>query len=657
MSWWREARFGMFIHWGLYAVPAGEWNGKTEYGEWIRTSAQIPLEVYDQFRTKFNPVNFDADQWAKTARDAGMKYIVITSKHHDGFCMFDTRQTEFNIMTTPFRRDPMKELAEACRKYGLKFCFYHSIMDWHHPDYLPRRDWEKDRSTEGADFDRYVAYMKAQLKELLTNYGDIGVLWFDGEWEQTWNEKYGREIYNYVRSLQPAIIVNNRVGAGRLDMEGLTKAGAFGGDFGTPEQQIPPTGLPGVDWETCMTMNDHWGYNKADTSFKTTREVIHMLADIASKGGNYLLNVGPASSGVFPQRSMDILDGIGKWINVNGESVYGTDASPFKALPWGRCTQKSSPTGTVLYLHVFNWPSDGRVILPGILNVPIEAYMLADPGKKGLKTDRKDDALLVSVPSTAPDQDNSVVVLRLLGKADMTEPPEFKTESDTFVDTVNVVLSSERENVEIRYSFGSEEVKARAKWYAGPVTLGETTTMNARCFRGGKPVSGTSTMVFTKTEPLKAVIPHPEGNTAPEGIKGAGISYDYYEGKWDSLPDFRVLKPVKSGVVPGFDFTPRNQEELFAFDYHGFVLIPVSSAYIFTTGSDDGSCLWIDDRLVVMNDGLHGMTEKSGHISLARGFHKIRVAFFERTGSDVLNVFVKSQWLPRKQLPNDWLFH
>ena len=385
MSWWRNARFGMFIHWGLYAVPAGEWNGKTGYGEWIRNSAEIPLEVYDQFRSRFNPVQFDADGWVKMARDAGMKYIVITSKHHDGFCMFDTKQTDFNIMTTPFKRDPMKELAAACKKYGLKFCFYHSIMDWHHPDYLPRREWEKDRGAEGADFDRYVAYMKAQLKELLTNYGDIGVLWFDGEWENTWNDKYGKEIYQYVRSLQPDILINNRVGAGRLDMEGLTKEGAFGGDFGTPEQQIPATGLPGVDWETCMTMNEHWGYNRADKNFKTAGEMIRMLTDIASKGGNYLLNVGPDANGLFPPESVDRLAAIGQWMQVNGAAIYGTKASPFRDLSWGRCTQKMTAAGSVLYLHIFDWPNNGQLELPGVLNPPEEAFLLADPGKTKLK--------------------------------------------------------------------------------------------------------------------------------------------------------------------------------------------------------------------------------------------------------------------------------
>ena len=177
MKWWEDARFGLFIHWGLYSVPAGEWKGDTSHAEWIRTTAQIPIHEYEQFVQQFDPEKFNAEEWVKLAKAAGMKYIVITSKHHDGFCMFDTKQTDFDIMSTPFHRDVMKELAAACKKEGIQLCFYHSIMDWHHPDYLPRRDWEKDRPATGANFDNYVSYMKNELKELLTNYGKIGVLW------------------------------------------------------------------------------------------------------------------------------------------------------------------------------------------------------------------------------------------------------------------------------------------------------------------------------------------------------------------------------------------------------------------------------------------------------------------------------------------------
>jgi alpha-L-fucosidase len=410
MAWWREARFGMFIHWGLYAVPAGEWQGQTNHAEWIRETARIPLEEYEQFVAQFNPVKFNADEWVRIAKDAGMKYIVITSKHHDGFCLFDSRHTEFDVRSTPFRRDILKELAEACRRQGLRICWYHSIMDWHHPDYLPRRAWEQ-RSAEGADFGRYCAYLKGQLRELLTNYGPIGVLWFDGEWEDTWTHEHGEPLYDYVRALQPDIIVNNRVDKGRGGMAGMT-SGRHAGDYGTPEQEIPATGLPGVDWETCMTMNDHWGYNKRDKNFKSAAELLRMLADIASKGGNYLLNVGPTAEGEFPPESVARLAEMGRWMKINGEAIYGTQASPFPSLPWGRCTQRALPDGRKrLYLHVFEWPADGRLEVLGLLADPVRAFLLADPDHAPLAVVREGDVVVVTLPSSAPDPVNSVVAL------------------------------------------------------------------------------------------------------------------------------------------------------------------------------------------------------------------------------------------------------
>ncbi len=464
MQWWREARFGLFIHWGLYAIPAGEWNGKTEYGEWIRTSAQIPLEEYDKFVQQFNPTKFNAEEWVRLAKEAGMKYIVITSKHHDGFCLFDSKHTDFDVMSTPFKRDILKELSEACRDAGLKMCWYHSIMDWHHPDYLPRREWEKNRSAAGADFDRYVRHMKAQLKELLTNYGKIGVLWFDGEWENTWNTQYGRDLYQYVRSLQPDIIINNRVGAGRSGMEGFTKAGEFAGDFGTPEQQIPATGLPGVDWETCMTMNDHWGYNKHDQNWKSTKELIQMLADIASKGGNFLLNVGPTAEGLFPPASVERLREIGQWMKVNGEAIYATQASPFKKLDWGRCTQKAAGNDTRLYLHVFDWPSDGKLKVPGIFNEAKQAYLLADRQKNPLPVHREEDAIIINVPIYSPDPHNSAVVLDIAGKPDINNPPKIEAEFNIFVEAIDVALSSGRSNVKYDILWTAAFLRSTRHW-------------------------------------------------------------------------------------------------------------------------------------------------------------------------------------------------
>jgi len=407
MEWWRDARFGMFIHWGLYAIPAGEWNGTTNHAEWIRTTAQIPLEEYDQFLEEFNPIEFDAEAWAKMAKDAGMKYIVITSKHHDGFGLFDSEVSDFDVMNTPFKRDILKELSDACKKEGIKLCFYHSIMDWHHPDYLPRREWEKTRSVEGAEFPRYVDYMKAQLKELVTNYGELGVLWFDGEWEETWTHADGVELYDYVRSLQPNIIINNRVDKGRQGMQGLTKEGDFVGDFGTPEQEIPATGLPGVDWESCMTMNDHWGYNSHDDNWKSAKDLIQKLADIASKGGNFLLNIGPKADGTFPQESIDRLAVIGEWMDVYGESIYGTSANPLKEVEWGRITEKKTKDGTSLYLHVFDWPENDYLLIEGIKGEVENIRFLAD--NSSLKFDQDGQTLAINLIYMEPNEYNEVI--------------------------------------------------------------------------------------------------------------------------------------------------------------------------------------------------------------------------------------------------------
>ncbi|MCX5640240.1 MAG: alpha-L-fucosidase [Planctomycetota bacterium] len=299
MSWWRSARFGMFIHFGLYSTPAGMWDGKEVggAGEWLLQTGKIDPIIYEKtLLPQFNPVKFDAKQWADIARDAGMQYVVITTKHHDGFALWNSEVSEYDVMATPFKRDIMKELSEAVRADGMQMCWYHSIMDWHHPDYLPRRPWDK-RPEDPQSYPRYVNYMQAQLKEILTNYGKIGIVWFDGEWEDTWNHTWGKNTDNFVRGIQPQIIVNNRVDSGRAGMDGFSKDEASRGDYGTPEQTIPPNGMPGKDWETCMTMNDTWGFKTSDHNWKDPQELIRMLCDIASKGGNFLLNVGPRGDG------------------------------------------------------------------------------------------------------------------------------------------------------------------------------------------------------------------------------------------------------------------------------------------------------------------------------------------------------------------------
>jgi alpha-L-fucosidase len=314
MKWWHDARFGMFIHWGIYSVPAGKYNGEEikGIGEWIMNTAKIPVSEYEKFGKQFNPVKFDAAEWVKTAKDAGMKYIVITSKHHDGFSMWGSKVSKYNVVDfAPYGKDPLKMLADECAKQGITLCFYHSIMDWHNPD-ANSVNWAKYREK----------YLKPQLKELLTGYGKLGVLWFDGEWVKEWTEDQGKDLYNWVRNLQPQIIVNNRVGKGRQGMQGMNRDTSFVGDFGTPEQEILSTSST-MAWESCMTMNDTWGFKTNDTNWKSSETLVKNLVDIVSKGGNFLLNVGPTSEGLIPSPSVERLKEMGEWIKVNGEAIYG----------------------------------------------------------------------------------------------------------------------------------------------------------------------------------------------------------------------------------------------------------------------------------------------------------------------------------------------
>jgi alpha-L-fucosidase len=325
MSWWRDATFGMFIHWGAYAVPAGIYNGKEVkgIGEWIMHNGKIPIPEYEAYVKQFNPTSFDAKEWVRIAKDAGMKYIVITSKHHDGFCLWDSKVTQYDIMdAAPFKRDILKELADACKEAGVRLCFYHSIMDWHQPDAESKKGYAH-QNTANPDWARYrETYLKPQLAELIAKY-DPGVLWFDGEWVPEWTEDQGKDLYNYLRSLKPDLIINNRVGKGRSGMQGMNKYKDAAGDFGTPEQEILE-GTSDADWESCMTMNDTWGFKRDDHNWKSAKVLIDNLVDIAAKGGNYLLNVGPTAGGLIPAPSVERLKAMGDWLRINGEAIYAS---------------------------------------------------------------------------------------------------------------------------------------------------------------------------------------------------------------------------------------------------------------------------------------------------------------------------------------------
>lgn len=402
MKWFREARFGMFIHWGVYSVPAGTYDGKRigGIGEWIMHQGRIPTATYQAYAKEFNPVNYNADTWVRLAKEAGMKYIVITSKHHDGFAMFNSETSPWCITrATPFKRDPLKELAEACKKHGLRLGFYYSqAQDWNHPGGAAAGGhWDPKQDGDMTEYIKNIAV--PQVKEILSKYGKISVLWWDTPVDMT---KERADLLLPLLKLQPGIIYNNRLGGG------------YKGDTETPEQFIPATGYPGGrDWETCMTMNDTWGYKSYDQNWKSSTMLIRNLVDIASKGGNYLLNVGPTNLGEIPGPSIERLKAVGAWMKKNSKAIYATQPSPFKKLSWGRCTRVTSKDGSTLYLHVFDWPANGELVVPGLRNQVESASMLVGGAKVASKA--VDGNVVLTVPKTAPDAISSTLVLKVKG--------------------------------------------------------------------------------------------------------------------------------------------------------------------------------------------------------------------------------------------------
>lgn len=419
-EWFLHDRFGMFIHWGLYAIPAR--------GEWVRSVEKISNEEYRKYFEEFNPVRYDPRKWAKVAKEAGMKYAVMTAKHHDGFCLFDSKLTDYKAANTNAKRDLIKEYVEAFRSEGLKVGFYYSLLDWYHEDYPsfgdrihPMRDNEEYRDRK-QEFSRYVEYLHGQVRELLTNYGRIDIIWFDFSYDNLTGETWkATELVNMARSLQPHIIIDNRLDASGDNGGSIKSANPamYSGDFACPEQIIPSEGVVDeaartIPWEACITLNNNWGYNASDKDYKSPEQVIRALVECVSKNGNLLLNVGPDAKGEIPDESLRILGEVGRWMRSNGESIYGCGRCEKTKPEWGRFTQ----CGKRLFAHVYE-RGIGPTCLRGLSGGIKRARLLSDGSEIKLDHpwnahDFPDDTFIDLKGQLLPDETDTVIELELL---------------------------------------------------------------------------------------------------------------------------------------------------------------------------------------------------------------------------------------------------
>jgi alpha-L-fucosidase len=652
MEWWRDAKFGLFIHWGVYSVPAGVYKGENvnRSSSWIMQYKHIPVAEYKEYAKQFNPVKYDPEQWVELAKEAGMKYLVITTKHHDGFALYDSKVTDWDVVdASPYGKDLLKPLVESCRKNDIRIGFYYShAVDYVHPggevqslDFKPGGQWDPAQKTK--DMDTYFRELVVpQVKELLTSYGKIDILWWDGGGWYSVNRKRADMILT-VTNEYPDLLMNNRLG------------GDYSCDWSTPEQYIPSTGLD-YDWETCMTMNDTWGYRSWDHNWKSAESLLKNLIDIVSKGGNYLLNIGPKADGTIPEASVERLKTIGKWMKVNSESIYGTTTSPFENIPWGRCTKKDAGNGTTqLFLHVFDWPEDGKLEVPRILNETEGAFLLGDANRIHRQVNIWGDKLIIDVPVEPPDQICSVVRLDIKGGPVVMNPPLIEAEAELLFDKMEVILKSNVPEVTIRYTLDGTIPNDQSTVFMkeAPIILTGNATVKAALFMDRERVSEVREKAFSRQVPQ----PSEEVKDLKQGLR-----YQYFEGVWSEVPNYSSLKSEEEGIVYFFDVSKGRRNELFGMSFSGYLNVPETGVYRFFAAYNDGCNVTIGKQKVLQSrSGLVDSEikhESTGvPIVLEKGMHTIKVDYFQRIDHSVLELYWSGPGFTKQPVNAQVLFY
>ena len=619
LSWWREARLGMFVHWGLYSVAAGQWDGRDipGWGEWLLNKIKVDPAVYaSTLMPRFDPQRFDADAWVRAAKRAGMGSIVVTTKHHDGFLLWDSATTDRDLAGTPFGkagRDPLRELADACARHGVRLGLYFSLMDWSDPDYLPRREWDT-RPTDAASMARFVDRMHAQVRELTDGrFGPIAILWGDGDWEHGAAEWRAQELIDAVRIAQPGILVNDRW--------------SVPGDYVTPENRIPDADLPTRPWETCMTMNGTWGHVVHDHRWKPSSELIRNAVDIVSKGGNFLLNVGPMGDGSFDAPTTERLDALAAWMDVHGGSIHGCGPVALPGPSWGRLTQGAD--GRTIHAAVFELPPDRTLRIEGIASRPARVELMGAPGV-AVDASVQGPVLTLTIAEGALDPIAPVVRMTWDGTPALIGTPELIAGDDLFLHETEVAFQPPAAGA-IHVTLDATVPTAASPRYTVPITIQRTTQVRAQAFVDGIAVGAPFDAIFRQASWIPG-----SDDVPPE----PGVAWTIRPGRFERVPRQEPWPAagLSRGTMTGIGLPAGRPADGFALRLDGFVHCDHAGIHAFTLESDDGSTLEIDGQAIVDHDGLHGPTRVTGKAALDIGWHRITIRYIEADGGESLNL-------------------